>query len=257
MLQGDMLPIDFDRVADLYDVYVRTGMDVPFWLEECRDVRGKVLELMSGTGRVSLPLLHAGVRLVCVDRAPAMLARLQAKAGFAGLPCEVYCQDVAELDLPEQYPLIFIPFHSFQEILSDTARQQALARIRRHLAAGGCFVCTLQNPVVRTAGMDGIDRPIGVFPMDDGRSLSLSARMMYDPVSQIATGVQTYALQDPHDAITETRTLDIRFRLYRREEFEGLLERSGFEVREVYGDYERGRYEGGQSPFIIVRARGM
>jgi hypothetical protein len=59
--------IDFDRVADLYDVYVRFSDDIPFFLEACANAGGTVLELMCGTGRLSLPLIEAGVALTCVD----------------------------------------------------------------------------------------------------------------------------------------------------------------------------------------------
>ena len=47
--------------------------DIPFFREMCADATGDVLELMSGTGRVSLPLLRAGVTLTCVDYSAEML----------------------------------------------------------------------------------------------------------------------------------------------------------------------------------------
>src|SRR5919112_6745913 len=53
--------IDYDRVADVYDLYVTSDLDVGFYVEEATKVQGKVLELMCGTGRVSIPLLEAGV----------------------------------------------------------------------------------------------------------------------------------------------------------------------------------------------------
>ena len=42
--------IDYDRVADVYDLYVTSELDVSFYLEEAGRVQGKVLELMCGTG---------------------------------------------------------------------------------------------------------------------------------------------------------------------------------------------------------------
>ncbi|MDQ3911717.1 MAG: hypothetical protein M3305_08120 [Actinomycetota bacterium] len=52
-------PLDYDRVADVYDLYVTSGLDLEFYLEETDKVQGKVLELMCGTGRVSIPLLRS------------------------------------------------------------------------------------------------------------------------------------------------------------------------------------------------------
>jgi SAM-dependent methyltransferase len=70
-------PIDYDRVADVYDLYVTSDLDVGFYVAEAGKVKGKVLELMCGTGRVSMPLLEAGVDLTCVDASEGMIARLK------------------------------------------------------------------------------------------------------------------------------------------------------------------------------------
>jgi hypothetical protein len=72
-------PIDYGRVADVYDLYVTSDLDVGFYVAEAGKVKGKVLELMCGTGRVSIPLLEAGVDLTCVDASEGMLARLKEK----------------------------------------------------------------------------------------------------------------------------------------------------------------------------------
>ena len=72
--------IQFDEVADLYDAYVNVDLDIRFFIQEARRVGGKTLELMCGTGRVSIPLLQAGVDLTCVDCSKHMLARLHETA---------------------------------------------------------------------------------------------------------------------------------------------------------------------------------
>jgi SAM-dependent methyltransferase len=111
-----MPAMDYDRIADLYDAYVVTDLDVPFFLAQTR-ARRRVLELMSGTGRVSIPLLEAGVDLTCVDSSPEMLARLRVKLGQKGLAAPVIEMDVVRLDLAQQFDLIILPFHSFAEIV--------------------------------------------------------------------------------------------------------------------------------------------
>ena len=58
---------DYDIVADIYDTYVPVDDDLDFFISETKKSPGEVLELMSGSGRVSIPLLKAGVKLTCVD----------------------------------------------------------------------------------------------------------------------------------------------------------------------------------------------
>jgi ubiquinone/menaquinone biosynthesis C-methylase UbiE len=68
-----MPAMDYNRVAHLYDTHVQMERDVPFFLKEVRQAQGPVLELTAGTGRVSLPLLRAGIDLTCLDSSVAML----------------------------------------------------------------------------------------------------------------------------------------------------------------------------------------
>ncbi len=96
---------------------------------------GKVLELMCGTGRVSIPLLEAGVDLTCVDASEGMLARLKDRLRARNLEARVVQADVRRLDLGEEgFELALIPSHSFSELVSS--RDQLLAlRDYPHLTA--------------------------------------------------------------------------------------------------------------------------
>ncbi len=255
MNQESFRSIYFDSVADLYDDYVRTEFDIPFWLSEARAVKNKVLELTCGTGRVSLPLLKAGIDLTCVDYAPRMLDRFQKKLEQHRLSCSLICQDIAELTLPGRYGLIFIPFHSFSELVTEEDRRKTLLRVRRHLAGNGIFICTLQNPALRTASMDGTSRPIGEFSLPHGESLVVKSRLTYDPSSQLAEGVQLYSRYASNGTLVDQRTLDMRFYLFRREEFEALARECGFTVDALYGDYDYGRFDETTSQFMIWKLR--
>jgi len=76
----------FDRVADHYDATRAIPQDALAAVTDgivrtLRQVAGTpaVLEVGIGTGRIAVPLAVAGVRMVGVDVAPAMLAQLRAK----------------------------------------------------------------------------------------------------------------------------------------------------------------------------------
>jgi hypothetical protein len=92
-------PIDYDRVADVYDLYVTSTLDVGFYVEEAGKVQRKVLGLMCGTGRVSISLLEAGVDLTCVDASEGMLARLKERLRARRLKARVVRADVRHLKL--------------------------------------------------------------------------------------------------------------------------------------------------------------
>src|SRR5688500_12369029 len=135
--------IDYDSIAEIYDLYVMADYDVPFFLSEIRQVQGPILELMAGTGRLSLPLIEAGATLTCVDSSQGMLDILSRKLAKRGLRADVHCMDVCRLDLPSHFELAILPFQAFMEIVGEENQREALASVFRCLAPGGRFICTL------------------------------------------------------------------------------------------------------------------
>lgn len=248
-------PIQFDIVADIYDAYVRVEFDIPFWISEARQINGRVLELACGTGRVSIPLLNAGIKLTCVDYAPGMLARFRVKLEESRLSCRLVCQDIAQLDLPERFDLIFIPFHSFSEILGDQNQRASMKHIRDHLTANGTFICTLQNPVVRMADMDGVVHLVGEFAMPNGESLIVKSRLIFDPATQLARGEQLYDHLGIDGSVIDHRNLDVCFRLFHKAQFEMLADESGFEVVDLVGDYDYKPFDERPSPFMLWKLK--
>jgi SAM-dependent methyltransferase len=155
--------IRFDDVADLYDHYVDVDFDIGFFLKEAGKINGSVLELTCGTGRVSIPLLQAGVDLTCIDYSPGMLRIFRKKLAEKNISCDVILMDITRLNLRKRFELIFIPFNSIAEIVDRSKHLPTLKRIKSHLAADGRFICTLHNPSIRIASIDGTLKTIGRF----------------------------------------------------------------------------------------------
>jgi SAM-dependent methyltransferase len=232
--------IDFGFVADLYDIYVNTKMDIPFYLDLCSQYSGDILELMCGTGRVSLPLLQAGYHLTCVDYSQPMLDVLAKKA--AGLPVRILCQDVTQLDLDSRYNLILLPFNSLTEIVDPDLRRQAFQRIFQHLLPGGDFYCTFYNPAYRRKAADGSLKILGKFDLPTNRTLVVTFQNQPEADTGNIIGVQFYEIYDRKNILVEKRYLDIHFALPDREEIQSMAADSGFEVKAIHGDYQSGEY---------------
>src|SRR6478752_7343688 len=72
----------WDDYADFYDwenAQTMARRDVPFWQRLALAAEGPVLELGCGTGRVTLPLARAGVKVVGVDLSAPMLERARCR----------------------------------------------------------------------------------------------------------------------------------------------------------------------------------
>jgi SAM-dependent methyltransferase len=243
-------PIDYSRYADLYDAYVRVDMDIPFFLQQVQQSGNDVLELMAGTGRVSLPLLRAGVRLACVDASPEMLRRLQEKVQAEGLAAEIYEMDVRRLDLPRRYPLVIIPFHAFSELVELNDQRLALESIRRCLAPGGRLILTLHNPVARLKRVDGQLRLWAETPLDHGQLLVWGLET-HDPADPIVYGSQFFELYDARGLLLSKRMVPFRFRVMTRAELEALAAACGLYPSAMWGGYDGSPYDEKNSSFMI------
>ena len=243
---------NYDAAADLYDIYVRATFDIDFFIRETKKTSGEVLELMSGTGRVSIPLIQAGVRLTCVDLSAASNAILEKKLHQLALTADVYQMDVCDLDLKKKFDMVIIPFHSFAHITSPADQRKALQRVRQHMVPGGTFICTLANPAVRQKEVDGQLRLIRKYALPDRPGSLLlwitESREPDDP--QVVKAMQFYEEYDHRGVLRSKRLLELHFRLTRRDEFEELAEAAGYGVKAFYGDYSYSEFNE-TSPFMI------
>lgn len=242
----------YDQVSELYDACIQVDFDVPFFLEEAKRAGGPVLELMSGSGRVSLPLIEAGVPLTCVDFSAGLLGILRRKLDTWQLAADLHVIDVRDLALARTFNLIFIPFHSFSEVTDPDDEQRVLQHVADHLSAQGRFICTLHNPAVR---LQAVDRPYGLWlkrPLPDEQgTVLLWGSQHYDPEQEIVTVLEFFEVYDPANIMQARHMVELTFRVLTRPQFESMAARAGFEVEALYGNYDRSSFDEQSSPFMI------
>lgn len=232
--------IDFGFVADIYDDYVNTDFDIPFYKALCGKYGGNILELMCGTGRVSMPLVEDGVNLTCVDYSQEMLDVFARKA--AGKSVSLICQDICELDIGRKFDFIFIPFNSITEITDKEKRRRAIKRIHGLLADGGDFLVTLYNPPYRLKSADGNMKYIGKFDISGNRTLIVTYCNLYNKAASLVYGTQFYEIYDCENRLLDKRCLNISFSLITRDEMVEMAGEAGFRLKELYGDYSFGGF---------------
>jgi SAM-dependent methyltransferase len=240
--------IDYDSVAEIYDLYVAADYDIPFFVHETANVKGPVLELTAGTGRLSLALIQAGVQLTCVDGSQGMLDVLSRKLRDRGLSAEVLYADVCQLELHTRFQLALLPFQSFMEIVGEPRQRQALSSVFECLAAGGRFICTMHNPAVRRAQVDGTLRLVGRFPTEDGILVVSGFEQGGHP---LVKRLQFFEFFGSDGRLRSKQLLPMEFELVERGHFEAMARDTGFHVLDLYGDYDRSPFDAGRSPVMI------
>ena len=240
--------IDYDSIADLYDLYVSTDYDFEFFIREIGDRDARVLELASGTGRLSIPLIEAGADLTCVDVSRGMLSVLSAKLQERNLRARVVCSDVCEMELQSEFELAIFPFQSFMELVGKENQFKALLAIYRSLEPKGRFICTMHNPLIRRRSVDGTSRLVGKFPKGNGMLVVSGFEKNGTPVVDRSQLLEYY---NESGVLEWKRLLEMQFEFIEKEAFETMAKRNGFRLSALYGDYDRSPFEPTKSPVMI------
>jgi ubiquinone/menaquinone biosynthesis C-methylase UbiE len=244
--------IDYKSLAELYDSYVQETFDIEFYLKEAKKAAGQVLELMAGTGRVSIPLLKQGIPLTCLDKSRKMLNVLNRKLVARGLNALTIKGDIRRLNINGKFDIIFIAFHSFEELVEKSNQKKAIIAVRRHLSPKGRFICSLHNPKIRLQNIDGKMRLWKKCQIKETEyTLHLSGKLFYNPDTHIVTGKQHLDIFDTENEIISQKSVDIEFYLYQKSEFEVLVKQAGFEIKHLYGDFKYRKFHENTSPFMI------
>lgn len=230
----------YDDIAALYDPWsASVTEDVPFYLEEARKASpGPVVELGIGTGRIAVPIVADGIRVIGVDSSSGMLQVCRERAARAGAVhnLDLRIGDLREPPVAGPVPLVICPFRSFLHLRSDAERVAALGASYRLLRPSGRLVFDVFEP-----GADDIAET-------------------HDRWLEREPGIWERACWDVHD---RTLTLSVRgvtgeatMRLawISPAEWRGLLERVGFVVEACYGWFDRRPYTGGEDTvWVAVR----
>jgi SAM-dependent methyltransferase len=233
-------------VAESYD-YVphrRGRSDVGFFVEEAKEAGGPVLELGCGTGRVLIPVARSGIRIVGLDSSTHMLRvcrqRLETEHVEVRSRVTLLRADMREFDLRDRFNLVTMPFRSFHHLLTVNDQLACLSSIREHLAACGLLILDVNafgHLVNGTVGQESGNEPD--FYLPDGRSVQLRHRIVVrNQYEQVVDAQVIYRIAFP-DGRQQRLVQALRLRYTSRFELEHLLARSGFELRNVYGGYDR------------------
>ncbi len=240
--------IKYDIVADIYDSYVNTDYDIEFWLSVCRKYP-EVLELACGTGRITVPLARAGIRVTALDISESLLKILEDKKAKDGLNIDIVKADMCAFELNKRYPFIFIPFQSFHELTDESLHNECLKSINMHLDDNGILCLTIHNPANLRVN-DTEYRGAEFHHPATQNLIAFKYRRYWDGKSKMGMAKQIYEEYNKAGEKTGERVFENRYFIFGDGKIESLAQNAGFVIESVYGGYDFGPLTAG-SPFRI------
>jgi SAM-dependent methyltransferase len=229
--------------------------DLDFWLELADEYGDPVLELGCGTGRVLLHLARRGHAVTGIDNSPEMLARLEAKLGaasaqhIAAAPTLVRA-DMTDFSVDGRFKLAIMPFNTFLHLLTPEAQTAALTCIRKHLQTGAALALDVPNPGEAYAAQEQgltLERTF----VDGERTVQQFSSVAVDRAAQLARITWLYDSVAPDGAV-QRATVPLTLRYTFPGEMRLLLEKCGFALAHLYGDYDRSPFADGAPRMIGV-----
>jgi SAM-dependent methyltransferase len=220
--------------------------EVAFYASFMEQAQGRVLEAMSGSGRLQIPLLQLGYVVDGVDNSPIMLDRCRQRCTELQLTPELYEQSLEKLVLPYKYTTVTIAVGSFQLIVDRMFALQALKNIYAHMYKGGSLLIDIFVPDVTAE-----PRSTRTVHLDHRTAIRLTTRHVFDEQKKIADAFCFYELIVDGIVQQEENEL-IQVTWYTDEELVQMLKEASFDVVKIYDKVFRST-----SPSRIVHARAL
>jgi SAM-dependent methyltransferase len=250
--------IDYAEYYD-FDIASAPFADIPFYMHYAQQCGAPILELACGTGRVLIPLAQAGFTMYGVDLSENMLAVCHRKVEETGVADRVHltCANMAAFDLLcKDFALIYIPVRSFMHLFTCADQLSCVQRVYDHLRWGGLFILDLYAPSFQMLAQepDGAFFIRREFDLPNGHHVIRKDRVVRNDIrNQIHHSELRFEEYDGTGSLVRERTVPMETRYTFRYELQLLLERVGFELIDIFRDYEKNPYDGTGEIIAVAR----
>lgn len=252
---------DNSITAELYDlipVYVNRP-DKEFYLRRATASGGRTLELGCGTGRILVPIAEKGHQITGLDLSTHSLSICQQKlksiTNINTDHVQLVQGDMTNFQLENRFELAIIPNHGFQHLIVIAQQLACLRRINHHVAMNAKLIFdvfyvdfkVIHDPRSLSETEDSQE-----YKLSDGRSVRRAQRFAgFCPTEQYNDAQFIYYVTS-QDGKTERIVHHFPMRYFFRYELEHLLERCGFRVTELYGNFDESPLAVGSPEMIVI-----
>lgn len=241
-------PKTFARFYDLIYHQMRDSVDSAFFLSEAQKVKGRVLEVGAGTGRLLTDSLNSGVDIYGIDISEPMLDILRTKIDVEHL-YRISNQDIIDFSFGFQFDLIVAPFRVLMHIVDKDDQMAALNNVHRHLKPNGRFIFDTFVPSLNQL-INGINNQVDFDgEYEKGCRVKRTVSTKPDLINQLIN--ITFRIDWNEGDENKSELWNVPLRYFFRYELEHLVERSDFKEYKIFGDYQRNPLSSSSKEFVV------
>jgi ubiquinone/menaquinone biosynthesis C-methylase UbiE len=245
----------WDEYAPFYDwenAQTVARRDVDFWRRLAVAHDGPVLELGCGTGRIALPVLKAGARLVGIDRSAPMLARARTRLARARVAHRAMLirGDIRELPFRSRrgFHLVMAPYGILQSLTREADLRATLASVARVTRRGGLFGVDLVPDLPRWSEYRRRTSLKG--PRGASATVTLIESVRQDRRRNLTIFDHEYV--ERRGRQKSVHRFSLTFRTLSVSQMARRLENAGFAIQAILGDYQGGPWDERADVWVIL-----
>jgi SAM-dependent methyltransferase len=247
----------YATIARYYDSeHTDKTEDLALYSELAEEFGAPILIVGSGTGRIALHLAQDGYMVHGIEIEPAMLDRARHKRD--ALPhlhdrVTFHQGDALKIPLDGRFKLAIIPYNTLMHFHDQEAQRTLLNRLRGWLVTGGALVIDLPNAGEAFAAPDteAVTLERTFLEQETGHLVMQQSVSRLDRAEQLMHVTWIYDEIGDEGELSRT-VVPVLIRYFFYAEIRLLLELCGFEIDEVFGDFDRSPFEDGAPRMILV-----
>lgn len=231
-----------------------TAQQASFLINKLRlTAKNKILDLGCGYGRHTLELAKRGYKVVGFDYSKTLLAIARRKAEKEGIIIKYIRGDMRQLPFKNEFDFIICLFTTFGFFSTYEDHEITLQKINCALKSGGKFLLDINNP---GRSLEAI--------IKNGRLNKKKGIVILRKVCELSNGLKVIMAQEFNLEIMRWKltrkwregkrykayTWDIQ--LFTLPEIEFLLEKNGFKIERIWGDFDGSDFNFNSRRLIIL-----
>lgn len=242
---------DYKDVAENYDRYLEVMYETDdkhegfqeFYLGLAKKYgQDGVVDIACGTGAVLLYLAERGIDIDGTDLSEEMCNVAAGKAKEMGLDLNIFPADMTKFNSGKKYSLALIARSGFMHLPTPELQKAALLNIKEQLVDGGILTFNTFDPFPPAQAEQMFTGPEDYkfrleYVNSEGQKERIYNAIGYNPISQIMSGNWKFETLDDDGNVVSERIRPLTMRQSYRQEIKWLIELCGFELVEVYQDY--------------------
>jgi SAM-dependent methyltransferase len=248
----------YETIASYYDlIHADLTDDIDFVIRMGSDIKGRVLELGCGTGRLLIPLARVGHIVTGLDSSRVMLAEAERKITTIRDESQnrinLVEADMIQFELNTIFNFAIYGHNTFMHVAKKDV-ESALQCLRRHLSSGSPLLIDVDNPnEVADPEIDHLlvfERSL-TFPQSKD-ILVQTASSWVDPEEQVRQTTWIFDRSPAGGGSVTRNVVESSFHYYFPHQIELAMNSTGFELQNLYGDYDRSPYKSQSQRMLVI-----